>query len=307
MASTSNISWMAYVYPGPKNNFLGDVARYKGAYVYGADAEFNCRGVGKSTGNTKCTFSGASANSYIGFSGGNNGTAANKNFDTIAKAYKDSGKDVWMVVDGKVGSKYIPSWVPLTAQELTDLARAAADNACFDTNVVGLAVDFEPYAKTFDTSVSNGIFYTQLDQFIKNCNKKWAVFAGGSSWIQPNWDSLGTSGYLLLSAYDIGTTCPSAAVYQAELTNLLNVVVQNAIQYNKVDRIIPVFSGGGSTQLNDGCAPTTMQQYATAAVLAVKNSKFAPYLKIGAIYPYRNGGLSPATPPPAVVQELMTL
>ena len=299
---------MAYVYPGPKNNFLGDVGGYpyKGAYVYGADAEFNCRGVGKSTANTKCTFSGASANSYIGFSGQKT-TTAKTNFDTIAKAYTDSGKDVWMVVDGTVGSKYIPSWVPLTAQELTDLARAAADNACNDTNVVGLAVDFEPYAKTFDTSVS-GIFYTQLDQFIKNCNKKWAVFAGGSSWIQPNWDSLGTSGYLLLSAYDIGTTCPSAAVYQAELTNLLNVVVQNAIQYNKVDRIIPVFSGGGSTQLNDGCAPTTtMQQYATAAVLAVKNSKFAPYLKIGAIYPYRNGGLSPATPPPAVVQELMTL
>ena len=217
-----------------------------------------------------------------------------------------------MVVDGRVGNKYIPSWGLLTAQELTDLARAAADNACYDNNVDGLAVDFEPYAKTF---ASSGIFYTQLDQFITNCNKKWAVFAGGSSWIQPNWDSLGTSGYLLLSAYDIGgTNCPSATVYQTELTNLLNTVVKNAIQYNKtmLDRIIPVFSGGGSTQLNDKCAPTTMQQYAIAAVSAVKNSTFAPHLKIGAIYPYttsvaKNGGYSPATPPPTVVQELMTL
>jgi len=91
---------------------------------------------------------------------------------------------------------------------------------------------------------------------------------------------------------------------------VLNNVVNNAGK--KVDRIIPVFSGGGSDQLNDGCRTPTMDQYAAAAVLAVKNSTFARYLKIGAIYPYttsvaKNGGNSPATPPPAVVQELMTL
>lgn len=322
----NGLTWLAFTYTDVKNkvDFFDQVSAtgYQGVFVYGGDVEFYCRGQpqapagGGATGDdVACVFDGPQQNAFVYYDDFSR---------SAASKYKNAGKEVWVIFDGRI-NQFVPDLSKLTEAETSAFARAVANTVCYDENVDGLSWDVEP----FDNNQIN--FFAQLDQRLTKCGKRWSIFAFGGDFDEEMWTrGLGESGFLLESTYDLEggrpCECVDPGVYEERLVESLASTLATAKTFGR--DVMPLFSGGGSTQIyseitTDKClfgdgtvyirdCPHTMEAYASAAVSAVKRVGNATELfPLGAgMYPFTttdNGGFSPSIPSQATTRVFFTM
>jgi hypothetical protein len=120
-----------------------------------------------------------------------------------------------------------------------------------------------------DQNTSQIPFFSQLDEAITACGKKWGVFAFGESLNATMWTTgLGKSGFLFDSTYDLDCTaaqlpplgcqpcqCTPPSVYQTVLQEHVAGVMALADQYNKPYMLM--VAGSGTTQLYEEITTST--------------------------------------------------
>ena len=139
---------------------------YQAVYVYAGDVETYCHGVGGSSADQGCIWSGIDTNSWVYYTDYAKQTAAK---------YKSSNFLVYLNFDGRIGNGgYVCDFSLMSETEINGMANATAINVCNDDNINGMGWDVEPYNN------NQNIFFEKLNSYLTKCNKYSKILSATS-------------------------------------------------------------------------------------------------------------------------------